>query len=209
MLVSADAGAAGTHRELELKAVVPDPAALAARLERAGAVAAFHGLMTDRRYDRGTELAARDEVLRVRTYHHADGTRRSQLAWKGRTQVSEEGYKLREELECLVAPGSGDPAALLEALGYRVVHAVDRRVATWTLGGATARLEWYPRMDVLVEVEGDPAAMEALIAVSGLARDSFTAEPLRAFVARYDARNGNAAAVSLAELASAAPEWDG
>ena len=59
--------------ELELKAVIPDPAALRARLVAAGGRLQLHGRMSDRRYDRGGELTARDEVLRVRSYHHADG----------------------------------------------------------------------------------------------------------------------------------------
>ena len=59
--------------ELELKAVIPDPAALRARLVGAGGRLQFRGRMSDRRYDRGGELTTRDEVLRVRSYHHADG----------------------------------------------------------------------------------------------------------------------------------------
>ncbi|HEU4699605.1 MAG TPA: hypothetical protein VFS40_10520 [Gemmatimonadales bacterium] len=204
---------AAAHRELELKAVVPDPAALEARLAAAGAAAGFRGLLTDRRYDRADgELTARDEVLRVRTYHHPDGARAAQLGWKGPARVSPDGYKERAELECDLARGAVDPGALLEALGYRVVHAIDRRIAVHHLAGATARLEWYPRMDVLLEVEGPPEAIEAVVRATGLARASFTSEALRAFVARYDARQmagGDArrAAVSLAELGGAAPEW--
>ena len=60
--------------ELELKAVVPDPEALRARLRRGGAIPGFRGRMTDRRYDRAGDLAARDEVLRIRTYHHPNGS---------------------------------------------------------------------------------------------------------------------------------------
>ena len=88
--------------ELELKAVVPDPEGLRARLRSAGAIAGFRGRMTDRRYDRGGELAARDEVLRIRTYHHPDGTTESVLAWKGPTGRSPDGYELRQEIELAV-----------------------------------------------------------------------------------------------------------
>ena len=70
--------------ELELKAVIPDPDALRARLLAAGAVERFRGRMSDRRYDRpGGELARRDEVLRVRSYHHPDGRITAVLGWKG------------------------------------------------------------------------------------------------------------------------------
>jgi adenylate cyclase class IV len=201
----------GPRDELELKAVVPDPAGLVARLETAGAVAGFRGLMTDRRYDREGELAARDEVLRVRTYRHLDGGSEAQLGWKGPTRRSADGYKVRAELECDLARGGGDPGALLQALGYRVVHAIDRRVAVYALHGAAARLEWYPRMDVLVEVEGTGEAIEAVVRATGLDRATFAADPLRAFVAHYEAGGDRAAprraVLALAELAGEAPTW--
>lgn len=178
------------HRELELKAVVPDPAALRARLRSAGAERRFGGRMIDVRYDRGGELTLRDEVLRVRTLHSEDGKVESIAAWKGPTQRSADGYKLREEIEL---PVGGDPGRFLEALGYRPVHLIERDIEIWGLGTATARLEWYPRMDVLVEVEGEPAAIERAIAVSGIPRAEFTAESLTEFVLRFEARTGGPA----------------
>ncbi len=147
------------HQELELKAVISDPDAFRERLRAAGAVPRFSGRMTDRRYDRAGELATRDEVLRVRTFHHPDGVE-AILAWKGPTMRSPDGYKLREEIELPVSRASADPGRLLAALGYQPVHAIERDVEVYRLGGATARLETYPRMDVLLEVEGDPAAIE-------------------------------------------------
>jgi predicted adenylyl cyclase CyaB len=191
----------GAHRELELKAVVPDPEELRRRLREAGAVRVFSGGMTDVRYDRGGELTARDEVLRVRTLHHRNGTIESVVTWKGATQRSAEGYKLREEIELAVA--SGAPARLLEALGYRPVHVIEREIETWRLGEATARLERYPRMDVLVEVEGEPDAIERVVALSGIARGDFTPEPLTEFVRRFEARTGVPAELAGRPLAGA------
>ena len=65
-----------------------------------------------------------------------------------------------------------------------------------TCCGATVRVERYPRMDALVEVEGTPEAIEAAIAVTGLAREGFTAGRLPDFVRRYEMRTGQRAAVS-------------
>ena len=176
--------------ELELKAVVPEPEALRARLRAAGAIAGFRGRMTDRRYDRGGELAAKDEVLRIRTYHHADGTTESVLAWKGATGRSPEGYKLRQEIELAVRSERGAAERLLGALGYTPVHLIEREVEIHRVHEATVRLEQYPRMDTLVEVEGDPEAIERAIEVTGIARGDFTAEALSEFVRRYEARTG-------------------
>ncbi len=176
--------------ELELKGVVPDPRAVRAALLAAGATLTFRGFLTDRRFDRDGRLRARDEVLRTRAYVAADGTTRAQLGWKGPTGRSAEGYKVREERELDVT--AGEPAALLEALGFAPVHAIDRWIEVYHLDRAEARLEWYPRMDVLIEVEGDEVGIERLIAVTGLPRASFTSEALDAFTARYDAAHPEA-----------------
>ena len=191
-----------THQELELKAVVPDPDAFRRRLRAAGAVPRFSGRMTDLRYDRDTELASRDEVLRVRTFLHPDGRVESILAWKGPTRRSPEGYKLREEIEVAVSAES-DPGRLLAALGYQPIHAVERDVEVYRLGDASVRLETYPRMDVLLEVEGEPAAIERAIAASGIPRSQFTADSLPEFVRRFEERSGQAAVLASSEPAPA------
>jgi adenylate cyclase class IV len=181
--------------ELELKAVIPDPDLLRARLLGAGAVSLFRGRMSDRRYDHAGELAARDEVLRVRSFQDPAGPGSTVLGWKGPVTRSPEGYKRRTELELPVAgPGSASTAeALLAALGYEVVHAIDREVEVLDLAGATVRLEHYPDMDPLVEIEGSPPAIERAIAASGIAREAFTAESLAEFVRRFEARTGRPA----------------
>lgn len=183
--------------ELELKAVVTDPEGLRARLRAAGAVEHFRGRMSDRRYDRAGELALRNEVLRVRSYHEADGRVRSIVGWKGPVQLSPEGYKQRAEVELPVAGEAGSPHALLSALGYDVVHSIDRDVDVYDLRGATVRLERYPRMDPLVEVEGSPAAIEEAILATGIPRAEFTADPLAEFVRRFEARRGVTARLAL------------
>jgi predicted adenylyl cyclase CyaB len=182
------------HQELELKAVVPDPDDLARRLEAAGATLIFRGTMEDRRYDRGNELTSRDEVLRTRVLSPDAGGTESVLGWKGPTRLSAQGYKLREELEYPIADGApADP--LLLALGYAVVHSIHRAITIYRLGEATVRLEHYARMDVLVEVEGTPAAIEHAITVSGIPRERYMADSLTEFVTRFEKRTGLAALV--------------
>jgi adenylate cyclase class IV len=176
--------------ELELKGVVTDPAATRAALVAAGARPDFRGLMHDRRFDRDGHFTARDEVVRVRTHVLDTGDRDGILGWKGPTRLSPEGYKEREERELLV--GEGDAERFLSAIGLECVHAIDRYIEMYALGQGHARLEWYPRMDVLIEVEGTPGAIERIIAITGIPRDSFTAESLTAFTARYDAAHPQA-----------------
>lgn len=193
--------------EREVKAVVPDPAVVRARLLAAGAIPGFRGMMTDRRFDQGGALLERDEVLRVRRYRAAAGAERAVVAWKGPVSV-DGGHKLRREIE--VTTPDGDAAvALVEALGYRPVHAIDRYVEYFSVAGATVRLEWYPRMDVLVEVEGDPGAIDRAVAATGLAPAAFTADALAEFERRYQARTGRPAAAAVAALGGEPPSWEG
>lgn len=183
------------HQELELKAVVPDPGDLVRRLTQAGASQLFRGTMEDRLYDRRNELTSRGEVLRTRLYHGESDTTESMLGWKGPTRLSPDGYKLREELEYPIA-GGASPDALLLALGYSVIHSIYRHIVVFQLGGATVRLEHYPRMDVLVEIEGTSDAIEQAIVVSGIPRDHFMADSLSEFVTRFEKRTGQPALVA-------------
>jgi len=165
--------------------------------------------MLDRRYDRDGSLLARDEVLRLRVFRHADGRNQAILGWKGPTGVSPEGYKARRELEFELTSAHADPEELLRALGYRQIYAVERYVEYYHIGDTDVRLEWYPRMDVLIEVEGDEAGIESALAIIGLPREAFTPEPLSLFVERYGARTGRRAVLAVAELAGdEPPSWD-
>ena len=184
--------------EVELKSVVDDEALRRRAIESSGAVLTFEGRLTDRRYDTPDRaLHGRDHVLRVRSYSDASGAR-AELDWKGPTR-REDGYKSREEIEVHV----GDPqalAAMLERLGYGVTMEIDREIAQFDLDGAMVRFERYPRMDVLVEVEGSPPLIERAIVALGLPRDGFTSERLPDFVRRFEARTGTSAMLSIAEL---------
>lgn len=210
-------------REVELKAVVGDWDAARERLEAAGAALAFDGRLADRRYDTpGRDLAARDEVLRLRVYRTAGSAHppagrsavsgdsagaasatRAQLGWKGPTQHVG-GYKVREEHETPV--GNADVLAeILVRLGYVVTRAIDRVIVQYDLEGTTVRLERYPRMDDLVEVEGTPEGIERTIALLRIPRSAFSTDRLPQFVARFQTRTGQTAALCDAELDGTTP----
>lgn len=184
--------------EVELKSVVDDVDRCRAAVERAGGTVVFAGRLEDRRWDTPDRaMFAKDHVLRVRVYRGGRHSR-AELDWKGPTR-RDGTYKLREELGTSVS----DPEALAEILtqlGYEVSIALDRVIVQYDLGGAMIRFEHYPRMDDLVEVEGTPDQIEQAIAVLGLARDGFTTDRLPDFVRRYEARTGERAALSEADL---------
>jgi adenylate cyclase class IV len=194
--------------ELELKAVVPDPAGLRGAVLRAGGTERFRGLLRDCRLDREGMLLALDQVLRVRRWIPAAGPGRAEVAWKGPTSVSPDGMKQREEVEFAVEDGDA-AVRLLEALGYRPAQAIDRYVEVYDLAGTSVRLEWYPRMDVLVEIEGDVAGIEGTIRTLQLPRERCLAEALPRFAQRFEERTGQRAALAEADLAGAPPAWAG
>ena len=186
-------------REVELKGILPDPDAAVAALEAAGATLLFRGRLEDRRFDTPERsLAHRDLVLRLRIYRTADRVE-GHLDWKGPTQYVD-GYKVREEETTTL----GDPKALavmLEQLGYVVTREIDREIAQYRVAGAVVRIEHYPRLDVLAEVEGEPAAIEGAIRVLGVPRSDFTTGRLPDFVRAFEARTGERAALCDRELA--------
>jgi len=183
------------REEVELKARVENPDAVRKAILAAGAELLYRGAMMDRRFDRRGRLERRDEVVRLRVYHPADKSPEwGVLGWKGPVQRRGE-YRLREEWESRV----DDPKAVLVILrhmGYKISLRVDRAVEQYRLGEATLRLEWYPAMDVLMEVEGQPEAIEGAVRATGLPRDAFLAESLPYFTAAYEERTGRVARVS-------------
>jgi predicted adenylyl cyclase CyaB len=185
--------------EVELKAVVGDIDAMQKRVESAGGELTFDGRLSDKRYDLPSrQLAQRDEVLRVRRYESRESVQ-IQVDWKGPTDAAGE-YKVREEISTIVQDFKG-LTSILEKLGYEVTREIDRQIVQYRLEGATVRFETYPRMDVLLEVEGEPPVIEQAIAALGMLRGEFTTERLAAFVDRFEQRTGVRAAISDRELA--------
>ena len=190
--------------EVELKAVVPDPDVCRAHVERAGAARVLAGRMVDRRWDLAHRpLAARDEVVRVRTVTPVGGAPRAVLDWKGPTTYAG-GYKRRAERSTGVEDGAM-LETILAAAGFVVTREIERDVVQYALGDATLRFEWYPRMDVLLEVEGPERAIEAAIHVTGLPRASFTTARLAEMAADFERRTGARAALCARELDAPSP----
>ena len=185
-------------REVELNAVVDDVQRRRSEIERAGGKLVFEGKLRDRRYDvESRELSRRDEVLRVRRYESRTGTR-THLDWKGPTETHD-NYKVREEVSTSVEDFDS-LSLLLNKLGFIVTREIDRDIAQYEHAGATIRFETYPRMDSLVEVEGEPEAIERAIEALGMARGEFSSRRLADFVEAFERRTGVHAAVSDREL---------
>ena len=190
-------------REVELKAVVDSIPARMANVERAGGRLVFRGRLEDCRYDTiDRQLRARDDVLRLRVYR-GDHSVRAELGWKGPTRY-EDGYKVRDEVGAR-SPDADALRHILAHMGFVITREIDREITQYELDGATVRFERYPRMDDLVEVEGEPGAIERAIEAIGLPREAFTAERLFDFVRRWQERTGEIAALCDRELTGEHP----
>lgn len=190
-------------REVELKAVVDSMPARIANVERAGGRLTFRGRLEDCRYDTlDRQLRVRDDVLRLRVYRD-DHSVRAELGWKGPTRY-EDGYKVRDEVGAR-SPDADGLRYILEHMGFVITREIDREITQYELHGATVRFERYPRMDDLVEVEGEPDAIERAIEAIGLPREAFTSERLFDFVRRWQERTGESAALCDRELTGEHP----
>jgi len=190
-------------REVELKAVVDSMPARITNVERAGGRLTFRGRLEDCRYDTiDRQLRVRDDVLRLRVYRD-DHSVRAELGWKGPTRY-EDGYKVRDEVGAR-SPDADGLRYILEHMGFVITREIDREITQYELHGATVRFERYPRMDDLVEVEGEPDAIERAIEAIGLPREAFTSERLFDFVRRWQERTGESAALCDRELTGEHP----
>ena len=185
-------------REVEVKSVVDDLDLRRRTIVERGATLVYEGRLEDRRYDtREESLAERDEVLRVRTYWR-DGKPDTALEWKGPRTI-EDGYRVREE-QSVTSGSLATLELILDRLGYHVTKAIDRYIVQYEIEGAVVRFERYPRMDDLVEVEGDPDAIERAVRALGMEREGFTGDSLAQFAQRYERRTGMRAALADADV---------
>lgn len=186
--------------ERELKARLNGPVEeVRRRLVDAGWELVLEGEMSDRLLDTPDgRLFDADVVLRVRRISGEQGEARTILTWKGPTRY-ENGFKVREELET-TADDAIAMQALFARLGYSTVAmAIDRRIAVYETDSVHVRIEQYPDMDTLIEIEGEPDAIERCIADVGLPRSSWVPWRLQEFVGRYEARTGRVARLASEE----------
>jgi predicted adenylyl cyclase CyaB len=114
--------------------------------------------------DRDGELGGADCLLRVRQDRNG-----SRVTFKGPPHFSGP-LKQREERECGIDDAE-EMLALLERLGYVVVHRYQKHREEWRIGGVTVALDYTP-IGNFVEFEGEGA--EKLASRCGL--DMETAE---------------------------------
>lgn len=187
-----------TERELKAR-LTASVEEVRRQLVEAGWTLVLEGEMSDRVLDTPDgRLFDADEVLRVRTITAERGAARTVLTWKGPTRY-ENGFKVRDELET-TAEDATAMLALFARLGFSTIAmAIDRRIAIYETDSVHVRIEQYPDMDTLIEIEGEPDAIELCIADVGLPRSSWVPWRLEEFVGRYEERTGRVARLASEE----------
>ncbi len=139
-----------TELKLRIPAIAPLRALLAAMgfMEETPAQAELSVL-----WDRGDELKAKGEALRVRRYGG-----RALLTWKG-AKVPDPILKIRPEQETVVEDGE-ELEAILRALGFAPVLRMEKTGAVWAREELTACLDETP-FGCFLELEGDANAIKA------------------------------------------------
>jgi adenylate cyclase class 2 len=175
-----------TH-EIEVKIAVKDAGAVAARLEEAGArLVAPRRFEDNRLYDTGGgALAAAGRLLRLR---RTGG--RAVLTAKAPAEAGagSAAYKVRREAEVEVSDAEAT-AAVLETAGLEPAWRYQKYRATWELHGATVTLDEIPH-GCFLEIEGDPARIDAVAARLGLDRSAYRTESYAELHARRCAEQG-------------------
>ena len=144
--------------ETELKYLGPDLDAVRARLREAGA-----GLEQQRELERNSvfddaegSLRKSGRLLRLRNGHELT----VKLPLKGGR------FKSQREITVTVTEGSIDE--LLSGLGYEVVFRYEKYREYWNLDGATVTLDELPFLGPVIEIEGEPDAIDAVTARLGI-----------------------------------------
>ncbi|HEX2173510.1 MAG TPA: class IV adenylate cyclase [Dehalococcoidia bacterium] len=145
--------------EIEVKLPIRDPERLRERLRAAGATCEGSADEDNIVFDRGGELHARNELLRLRR------DRRVWLTWKG--PASDESC-FKSRLEAQITVGDFDGCReILERLGYRPAVSYAKHREVWEIDGVEECLDRLAFGD-FVEIEGAADRIQSVAAKLGL-----------------------------------------
>jgi adenylate cyclase class 2 len=175
----------GSGVETEVKLIgAGDAAGLRARLRAAGArLQGERGFETNALFDdAGESLRRSGRLLRLR--NAGELTVKLPMA----EAAAGGGFKSRREITAEVA--SGPIQELLEGLGYRVTWRYEKWREGWDLDGVWVTIDELPFVGTVVELEGEPAGIEAALArleLGGAERSNLT---YRDLYERFAAEHG-------------------
>lgn len=178
-------------KEIELKAVIDDVDSFRQMLLDQQAAGLYSGFMEDIIFDHPKlNITADGENMRLRRYENSQ----TKLQWKGPVKI-QSGFKEREELSAAV-DNSEDLIKILEKLGFKEKSRIKRYIELYKIEGVTFRIERYTRMDTLVEVEGEPEAINSILGKLPVQRGDFSGKTFREFINAYEKKTGEKAIIT-------------
>lgn len=139
------------YLEIEAKLKVDSFDAVQRRLTEQGATFVSERVQTDYYFDRPEQtLTQTDQCLRLRIESDSDG-QRNILTYKGPKQADD--FKKRKEVNLEVADAEA-LKCLLDALGYDLSLAFNKRRGVWRFDNCEVALDELPLIGVFVEIEG-------------------------------------------------------
>ncbi len=161
------------------------------QLSIAGAKMSQKGFMQDYYFDNPfLNLKSKNQKLRIRAIDY----KLIQLCWKGPISVDKQ-TKIREEIE--VGVKNVEPLIeIFEKLGFQNTRFYERYFETYLLYDVKIRIEQFPIMDILVEIEGEQHLINRAVTHLNISKDVFGPKTLVSFIKEYEIRNGTPAKLS-------------
>ena len=161
------------------------------QLSIAGAKMSQKGFMQDYYFDNPfLNLKSKNQKLRIRAIDY----KLIQLCWKGPISVDKQ-TKIREEIEVGVNKVES-LIKIFEKLGFQNTRFYERYFETYLLYGVKIRIEQFPIMDILVEIEGEQHLINRAVTHLNISKDVFGPKTLVSFIKEYEIRNGAPAKLS-------------
>lgn len=179
------------NKEKELRGRIDDINKFRDQLNRAGAKMSQKGFMQDYYFDNPfLDLKSKNQKLRIRAIDY----KLIQLCWKGPISVDKQ-TKIREEIE--VSVKNVEPLIkIFEKLGFQNTRFYERYFETYLLYDVKIRIEQFPIMDILVEIEGEQHLIDRVVTRLNISKDVFGPKTLVSFIKKYEIRNGTHAKLS-------------
>lgn len=154
------------HREIEVKFVLTDPAAVRAALQQLGAAfCGAHYELNIRLDDDARSLTANRRVLRLRRIESERGVTEV-LTVKMPQEDADPSFSIRREIELEVSDGAALLAAL-EVLGYQPYWRYEKHRETFRWGAVEAVIDHLP-YGWFMELEGPEEGIRELAGQLGL-----------------------------------------
>lgn len=179
------------NKEKELRGKIDDLNKFRDQLNIAGAKMSQKGFMQDYYFDNPfLNLKSKNQKLRIRAIDY----KLIQLCWKGPISVDKQ-TKIREEIE--VGVKNVEPLIkIFEKLGFQNTRFYERYFETYLLYDVKIRIEQFPIMDILFEIEGEQHLINRAVTHLNISKDVFGPKTLVSFIKEYEIRNGTPAKLS-------------